>query len=138
MEPLEEGMKMDRQEIMALGEVLGVLGKYDVDARRVAKLLVELDDEQDQDEPQPRPKLKLEEPEGDRDEKGRRVVWRDRNWRQNTLKHLPPGEARTVGELVKAVGNVSHGAMVARVRVLENDGVIEEVQDGVGGLWRLK
>jgi DNA-binding HxlR family transcriptional regulator len=43
-----------------------------------------------------------------------------------------------VGELVKAVGNVSHGAMVARVRVLENDGVIEEVQDGVGGLWRLK
>jgi len=138
MEPLEEGMKMDRQEIMALGEVLGVLGKYDVDARRVAKLLVELDDEQDQDEPQPRPKLKLEEPEGDRDEKGRRVVWRDRNWRQNTLKHLPPGEARTVGELVNAVGNVSHGAMVARVRVLENDGVIEEVQDGVGGLWRLK
>ena len=138
MEPLEEGMKMDRQEIMALGEVLGVLGKYDVDARRIAKLLLELDDEQDQDEPAPRPKLKLEEPEGDRDEKGRRVVWRDRNWRQNTLKHLPPGEVRTVAELVKALGNVSHGAMVARVRVLENDGVIEEVQDGVGGLWRLK
>jgi hypothetical protein len=137
----EEHMDMDRQEIMAMGEVLTTLGKYDINLRRAAELLLVLDDfEADQaddeddevmhravtGEPQ-RPAL-----EDDRDEKGRRVVRRDRKWRENTLLHLPAGEKRTVDELVAAVGGVSRDAMLARIRVLKNEGVIHE---SVGGLW---
>jgi hypothetical protein len=138
----EEHMDMDRQEIMAMGEVLTTLGKYDLDLRRAAELLLMLNDaeakgaEDDEDDevmhravtgqPQ-RPAL-----EDDRDEKGRRVMRRDRKWRENTLLHLPAGEKRTVDELVAAVGGVSRDAMLARIRVLKNEGVIHE---SVGGLW---
>ena len=153
---MEEGMKYDTNHLQALGECLHVCSKYDLEPRNVARLMLDLvasntnqaqvpvgfldvpeasDDELDEPARQkPAPK----QPEGGRDDKGRKVIRRDHNWRANTLAHLPPGEKRTVAELMRAVGNVSQGAMVARVRVLENEGVIEEVNDGVGGLWRLK
>lgn len=137
-------MKLTKDIMKATGETIAVCDLLGVDPRLVARVLLGVIDwasnepplEEDEDqEPRAKAKPAPKEPEGERDDKGRRVVRRDHNWRENTLKHLPEGEKRTLDELVRAVGNVSEGAMVARVRVLQNEGIIDEVHDGVGRLW---
>jgi hypothetical protein len=141
---MEEGMKLTKDIMKATGETIAVCEQFDVDPRLVARVLLGVIDwtssepplQEDEDqEPRAKAKWAPKEPEGERDDKGRRIVRRDHNWRENTLKYLREGEKRTLDELVRAVGNVSEGAMVARMRVLQNEGVIEEVHDGVGRLW---
>lgn len=144
-------MKLTKDIMRATGETIAVCEQLDVDPRLVARVLLGVIDwassepplEQapppapwtvDVEELQAPPALRTLFANGDeRDEKGRKIIRRDHNWRENTLKHVAVGAETTIEQLLQQLEGVSKGALTARLRTLSEEGVLAEL---AGGQWR--
>ncbi len=106
----------------------------------VAKLLEEAPPTAPWDEmelvPRPLPPLVPQPADGERDAKGRKVVKRDHNWRENTLQHMQVGESALMSYLLEQLPGVSRGAMAQRMAMLVAEGHLEQV--GPGSWRRIK
>lgn len=74
--------------------------------------------------------------EGERDAKGRKVVKRDHNWRENTLQRMQVGESALMSYLLEQMPGVTRGAMAQRMAMLVAEGHLEQL--GPGSWRRIK
>jgi hypothetical protein len=86
--------------------------------------------------PRPLPPLVPQPADGERDAKGRKVVKRDHNWRENTLQHMQVGESALMSYLLEQLPGVSRGAMAQRMAMLVAEGHLEQI--GPGSWRRIK
>ena len=71
--------------------------------------------------------------DGERDAKGRKVVKRDHNWRENTLQRMQVGESALMSYLLEQLPGVTRGAMAQRMAMLVAEGHLEQIGPGS---WR--
>lgn len=74
--------------------------------------------------------------DGERDAKGRKVVKRDHNWRENTLQRMQVGESVLMSYLLEQLPGVTRGAMAQRMAMLVAEGHLEQL--GPGSWRRIK
>lgn len=86
--------------------------------------------------PRPPPPLVPPPADGERDAKGRKVVKRDHNWRENTLQRMQVGESALMSYLLEQLPGVSRGAMAQRMAMLVAEGHLEQI--GPGSWRRIK
>lgn len=86
--------------------------------------------------PRPPPPLVPLPTDGERDAKGRKVVKRDHNWRENTLQRMQVGESALMSYLLEQLPGVTRGAMAQRMAMLVAEGHLEQI--GPGSWRRIK
>lgn len=154
-------MRYSKDNLQALGECLGLCESRGVDARIIARLLLDVvaydsevtapvgylalpepraeDDHSKPGEPwvyadlPPAPAEDDDEPR-ERDERGRKVITRDHSWRDKTLATVRA--AGTSGATVEALAaqlQVSGGALQMRLARLRRDGLVERINRS----WRV-
>lgn len=153
MELMEEGMKLTKDIMKATGETIAVCEQLDVDPRLVARVLLGVvdwadaepalaveepppapwDDEEEEEAPKPALRLEPKATDGERDAKGRKVVKRDHNWRENTLQRMQVGESVLMSYLLEQLPGVTRGAMAQRMAMLVAEGHLEQLGPGS---WR--
>lgn len=90
----------------------------------------------EEDEEKPALKLEPQPADGERDAKGRKVIKRDHNWRENTLQYMQVGESALMSYLLEQLPGVSRGAMTQRMAMLVTEGHLEQL--GPGSWRRIK